>query len=67
MINLQGGYCCLGIDDADNYGIGMMIFGDSIMRNYFVAYDKTKSLVGFSKPESLKASRKFLGEWSKQY
>ena len=29
-----------------------MLFGDSLMRNYFVAYDKTKGQVGFSAPES---------------
>ena len=27
----------------------MMIFGDSVMRNYFVAYDKKNDRIGFSK------------------
>lgn len=29
-----------------------MIFGDSLMRNYFIAFDKSRNRVGFSAPES---------------
>ena len=29
-----------------------MTFGDSLMRNYFVAYDKTNNKIGFSAPKS---------------
>ena len=38
-----------------------MLFGDSLMRNYFVAYDKTTGKVGFSKPESTKSEYKVKG------
>ena len=62
MINLQGGYCALGVQSNGGLGIDLMIFGDSLMRNYFVAYDKSNSKVGFSAPESQKAKnvKKFL-------
>ena len=60
MIKLQGDYCVLGIESNEGLGMDLMIFGDSLMRNYFVAYDKSISKVGFSAPESLKAVRGFL-------
>lgn len=44
---MQGGYCALGIDKTSK-DIDMMIFGDSVMRNYFVAYDKKNDRIGFS-------------------
>ena len=61
MINLQGGYCALGVQPI-GFSMYFMIFGDSLMRNYFVAYDKSNSQVGFSAPESQKAKnvKKFL-------
>jgi len=46
MVELSGTQCALGVDVFEE--MGMMIFGDSIMRNYFVAYDKTQSRIGFS-------------------
>ena len=45
---MQGGYCALGIDKTSK-DTDMMIFGDSVMRNYFVAYDKKNDKIGFSK------------------
>ena len=39
MVTLQGGYCALGVQA--NMGYSVMIFGDSVMRNYLVAFDKT--------------------------
>lgn len=44
---MSGSYCALGVDKSDKSD-DMMIFGDSVMRNYFVAYDKKNNRVGFS-------------------
>eukprot|EP00828_Plagiopyla_frontata_P026311 TRINITY_DN343_c0_g2_i3.p1 TRINITY_DN343_c0_g2~~TRINITY_DN343_c0_g2_i3.p1 ORF type:complete len:362 (-),score=46.06 TRINITY_DN343_c0_g2_i3:1305-2390(-) len=58
LINLQGGYCALGIQSQVGLGIAFMIFGDSLMRNYFVAYDKSSNKVGFSVPNQQNANNK---------
>eukprot|EP00828_Plagiopyla_frontata_P045384 TRINITY_DN774_c0_g1_i2.p1 TRINITY_DN774_c0_g1~~TRINITY_DN774_c0_g1_i2.p1 ORF type:complete len:357 (+),score=42.77 TRINITY_DN774_c0_g1_i2:2-1072(+) len=63
MIKLQGGYCILGVQTnslAQNY----MTFGDSLMRNYFVAYDKTNNKIGFSSPkqQTIQESKGFLSK-----
>ena len=47
----------MGVQSNGDLGIDLMIFGDSLMRNYFVAYDKTNSQVGFSAPESQTARK----------
>ena len=42
----------------------MMIFGDSFMRNYLVAYDKNNKKVGFSAAENPGKATKFLEKWA---
>lgn len=50
----SGNYCVLGAmtSPLSPIEMPMMIFGDSFMRNYFVAYDKNNKKVGFSKAET---------------
>ena len=50
----SGNYCMLGAmtSPLSPIEMPMMIFGDSFMRNYFVAYDKNNKKVGFSAAEN---------------
>ena len=58
----SGTYCCLGAMTSPLPAIEMpmMIFGDSFMRNYFVAYDKNNKKIGFSTAENPGTTYKFL-------
>eukprot|EP00828_Plagiopyla_frontata_P030070 TRINITY_DN3901_c0_g1_i2.p1 TRINITY_DN3901_c0_g1~~TRINITY_DN3901_c0_g1_i2.p1 ORF type:complete len:148 (-),score=12.71 TRINITY_DN3901_c0_g1_i2:166-609(-) len=49
---MQGGICALAVISQTQAQEDMrMVFGDALMRNYFVAYDKQNNQIGFSKPQ----------------
>eukprot|EP00828_Plagiopyla_frontata_P046030 TRINITY_DN8047_c0_g1_i1.p2 TRINITY_DN8047_c0_g1~~TRINITY_DN8047_c0_g1_i1.p2 ORF type:complete len:148 (+),score=31.63 TRINITY_DN8047_c0_g1_i1:545-988(+) len=49
---MQGGLCILAVSSQINENY--MIFGDVLMRNYFVAYNKSGNTMGFSLPKENK-------------
>lgn len=46
-------YCALGLMQIPS-NIPYLIFGDSLMRNYFFAYDKNTEKIGWGKPNTAK-------------
>ena len=49
FLKLSGSYCVLGVDANPANWTPFAIFGTTMFRNYFVAYDKVNFKMGFSK------------------